>query len=215
VLDEGTDVVLTAVPDAGSVFRGWSGAGCSGEDDCVLTVSQATSVVAEFVAQHELEVIVDGSGTGSVTSFPEGIDCGFQCAAPFDEGTEVTLTAVPDEGSAFAGWSGEICSGTSDCVVTMYEAGSVTATFVARHDLEVFKSGTGNGTVTSFPRGIRCGGDCSETFDEGTEVVLSATPNRWSRFVRWRGACAGAGRTCVLSIDDATSATVTFNRRRR
>jgi vibriolysin len=40
----------------------------------------------------------------------------------------VALTATPDPGSLFAGWSGD-CSGTGSCQVTMSQARSVTATF--------------------------------------------------------------------------------------
>lgn len=155
---------------------------------------------------------IAGSGSGAVVSWPEGIDCGFECTAAFDEGTDVTLTAYADDRSVFRGWGGA-CSGVGECVVSMYEALSVTATFVALHDLEVLRAGSGGGKVTSSPRGIRCGSDCSGTFDEGTEVELLATPNRWSRFARWRGACAGAGRRCVVSVDRTRSVTVVFNRR--
>jgi len=69
-----------------------------------------------------------GTGEGSVTSSPSGIDCGSICAATYDEGTGVTLTATPSTGSIFAGWSGA-CSGTGDCVVTMDANKLVTATF--------------------------------------------------------------------------------------
>ena len=40
----------------------------------------------------------------------------------------MTLTATPEAGSVFAGWSGA-CTGTGDCVVTMDAVKSVTATF--------------------------------------------------------------------------------------
>ena len=51
------------------------------------------------------------------------------CSEAYDDGTVVTLTAVADTGSDFIGWSGEGCSGTGDCQVTMDAARSVTATF--------------------------------------------------------------------------------------
>lgn len=213
-LDEGTEVTLVATPDSDSAFRGWSGGDCASEDpECTLTIFEATSVVATFVAQHDLEVELLGSGSGTVTSWPEGIDCGAQCVARFDEGTEVTLTAAPDPGSAFRGWGGA-CSGTGECAVSMYDLELVTATFVALYDLDVYKAGTGGGRITSTPGGIRCGSDCSGTFDDGTDVTLRAEPNRWSRFVRWRGACAGAGATCVVTVDQSLSTTAVFNRRR-
>ncbi len=76
-----------------------------------------------------LTVGKSGSGTGSVTSSPAGIDCGSACSASFTSGSSVTLTATPSNGSNFGGWSGA-CSGTGSCVVGMTEAKSVTASFL-------------------------------------------------------------------------------------
>jgi hypothetical protein len=59
-----------------------------------------------------------GTGSGTVTSTPAGINCGSTCTGTFISGTTVTLTAVPATGSTFVGWSGG-CSGTSTtCSVT-------------------------------------------------------------------------------------------------
>ena len=76
-----------------------------------------------------LSVIPDGTGSGSVTSNPAGINCGSECSKTFDYNTVVTLTAEADAGSTFIGWTGAGCSGTGNCVVTMDTDKSVTATF--------------------------------------------------------------------------------------
>jgi hypothetical protein len=74
------------------------------------------------------------TGTGIVTSQPLGINsdinCGSTtCSADYINGSQVTLTATPDAGNAFTGWSGSGCTGTGQCVVTMDMAKDVTATF--------------------------------------------------------------------------------------
>ena len=76
-----------------------------------------------------LAVAKAGTGSGTVSSEPAGIDCGSACAAEYAAGEEVVLTAVPDQGSAFAGWSG--CDRTSGvrCVVAMSSQRLVTAEF--------------------------------------------------------------------------------------
>ncbi len=75
-----------------------------------------------------LTVSVAGTGSGSVTSNPTGINCGVDCTESYATGTPVTLTATPTAGSMFAGWSGA-CSGTGLCMLSMTSPKSVTATF--------------------------------------------------------------------------------------
>ena len=70
-----------------------------------------------------------GTGGGTVTSSPSGINCGSTCSFGYNSGTAVTLTATPNAGSYFSGWSGGGCSGASTCKVTMNAAQTVTATF--------------------------------------------------------------------------------------
>lgn len=76
-----------------------------------------------------LVVEKSGTGSGTVTSDPAGIDCGSACNALFAEDTEVELTAAPASGSTFTGWSGSGCSGTGTCTVTMSESRTVVAGF--------------------------------------------------------------------------------------
>jgi hypothetical protein len=86
--------------------------------NAVSSIMQATFTVA---------VTKNGTGTGTVTSNPAGINCGATCNMLFNQGTAVTLTATLDAGSVFSGWSGGACTGVGTCVVN--SAATVTATF--------------------------------------------------------------------------------------
>ncbi len=208
----GTVVTLTATPSAGSTFSGWSGAGCSGTGPCNVTMDMAKTVTATFTLQQfTLTQINAGNGSGTVTSSPSGINCGADCSEVYNYGTTVTLTAAPGAGSTFTGWSGGGCSGTGPCVVTMTAATSVTATFTLQQfTLTQTKTGTGTGTVTSSPSGINCGVDCSEAYNYGTVVTLTAVPSVGSSFTGWSGGgCTGTG-TCNVNMTSATSVTATF-----
>lgn len=77
----------------------------------------------------KLTVIRAGSGIGTVTSSPAGIDCGATCAIDFNNGNAVTLTATPASGSRFAGWAGGGCTGMSTCQVAMIAPVTVKAIF--------------------------------------------------------------------------------------
>jgi hypothetical protein len=94
-------------------------------------MSAGRAVTATFgLAMYSLDVTRTGSGSGSVTSTPPGIDCGADCSEAYDRGTVVSLTATPASGSSFGGWSGA-CVGTASCQVTMDASKAVAASFLA------------------------------------------------------------------------------------
>jgi Domain of unknown function DUF11/PASTA domain/Divergent InlB B-repeat domain len=72
-----------------------------------------------------------GNGSGTVTSDVPGINCGSTCSAPYAKGAVVTLTAVADGGSSFAGWTGDCAAyGTNpNCVITIGGPANVGANF--------------------------------------------------------------------------------------
>ncbi len=77
-----------------------------------------------------LTVTVAGTGVGTVTSYPLGIDCGSDCYEFLAAGTLVELEATPNPGTAFGGWIGAGCSGTSlQCDFTLSQSASVYAVF--------------------------------------------------------------------------------------
>jgi phospholipase C len=159
---------------------------------------------------NQLALSLAGSGKGTVTSIPGGINCGPTCLASFSSGTTVQLTAVADPDSTFTGWTGA-CSGTGSCQVDMNSVESVTAGFdLSGATLTVAETGTGIGTVTSSPTGINCGTTCTAAFSIGTPVQLTAVANTGSTFAGWTGACSGTG-SCQLSMNSNQSVSAIFN----
>lgn len=230
---DGTVVTLTASADSGSSFTGWSSNCAVVNGECQVTMTEARTVTATFSlnptppADHPLSVTRTGSGRGTITSQPGGIECLPNCVSQtslFQAGTTVTLTAVAAPNSRFTGWSGEGCSGTGTCEVTMSQSRSVTAAFSENPappgtlNLTVSKSGSGSGTVTSSPAGINCGGTCLGTFAQDSRVTLTAKPQSGSTFTGWGDACAGVGTeppsaapwTCTVTMDAAKTVTATF-----
>ena len=90
----GTQVSITATPSEGYSFSGWSNG--SSDNPLSVTINSNTSVTANFqVIVNSYTLTVTAGEGGSVSS--EG--------GEYEEGTEVTITATPDEGYEFIGWS--------------------------------------------------------------------------------------------------------------
>lgn len=78
--------------------------------------------------------------------------------------------------------------------------------------LDVIKTGTGSGTVTSSePGGIDCGSTCSKDYTEGTEVTLTATEASCSTFAGWTGCNTSSLNICYVTMDDNKTVTAEFN----
>jgi hypothetical protein len=90
----GTQVSLTATPSSGYSFSGWSNG--STTNPLTVTLTSNTSITANFqVIVNSYSLTVTAGEGGSVSS--EG--------GEYEEGTEVTITAIPDEGYGFTAWS--------------------------------------------------------------------------------------------------------------
>jgi len=207
----GQAVTISETPGSGSAFGG-----CDGDcffrgtnASCPLTVTENKVVIAGFFKPVTLLVQKLGSGNGSVTSSPAGINCGTDCMEKYTFGTLVTLSASATAGSAFTGFTGCDSTVNASCRVTMNGNRTVTAAFALNGTLNVLVSG--NGSVTSSPPGINCGATCSQAFTGGTVVTLLANAFVGSTFQGWAGGgCTGTG-ACVITINGNANVSAPFS----
>ena len=126
--DYGTNVAVSATADVGSTFTAWSGPdGTECTSGSVSMVADKSCTATFTLLTFTLTAATAGTGSGTVTSAPAGIDCGEDCDEVYDINTVVDLSATPDSGSDFTGWSGD--PDCSDGSVTMDLEKSCTATF--------------------------------------------------------------------------------------
>ena len=206
---DGTTIVRFRARPTGSATLGAGGGAGDGEvEDHEVAISSESFQVA---------VSKGGNGSGTVTSIPAGIDCGNACIQPFADGSDVHLDAAPSTGSDFDGWSGASaseCAGTSCDFDNLLEDKAVTATFTLQQFELTASVASGDGTIDDVgDNNIFCGSggaDCTETYDYGTQVQLTAVPDSGWVFTGWSGACTNIVGDCVVTITAATSVQATF-----
>jgi hypothetical protein len=152
---------ILATAGIGAASGGSGGSGGKGSPGRIDITANSTSGLGANPAatvvpySYALTVSKAGSGSGSVTSTPGGIDCGGDCAEDYDPGVVVTLSATAAGGSTFNGWSGPCSNASGDCTVTLDQARAVTATFAQQATDSGSGSGGGSdsgaGTPTTAP----------------------------------------------------------------
>jgi hypothetical protein len=192
----------TSLTRLGLLFLCAAAAGCN----CKNNLSSAS---------YQLSVARSGDGAGQVLSDPAGIECGETCTASFARASTIELTARPEAGSVFTGWTGP-CSGTGTCVIQLEEETQVGAGFslvgtAPDQILKVTLDGSGAGVVTSEAGPIDCGPTCEHAFAFGTKISLSAKAAVGSVFAGWSAACSGVGQ-CELTMDAPRAVVATFNK---
>lgn len=168
------------------------------------------------------------AGGGSVSSSDKVFSCGSKCYGVYTPGSSITLTAKPDSGSSFTGWSGACAGNAPSCTVLLNAEANVMASFAAvpggggggnggggngggsTFTLSVSRSN--GGTVTSTPAGINCGSGCSARYAPGTAVTLVATPSPDKTFLGWSGACSGASLSCTLTMGADSKVQASFSK---
>jgi hypothetical protein len=178
--------------------------------------SASVGVSASATGTGTARLQVSRTGGGAIASNPSGISCGAGCpsaTASFSQ-TPVTLTATPDAGYVFDGWTGACVAQNPANVCSVALTTPLTQTAAAFQQVFTLNvATTGTGTVTGT--GISCGSDCTETYDAGTNLMLTAEPGTGYEVYAWSGtgtACGAGVRMCPVTMDQARSVTVEFRR---
>jgi hypothetical protein len=109
-------------------YNGWSPIEDTFESDSNYTFESSNNYNSGAIL-YTLTVVKQGTGDGTVTSSPSGINCGSICSYHFISGYSVTLTATPNSTSSFNSWSGDATSTNSTVTITMNSNKTVYATF--------------------------------------------------------------------------------------
>ena len=158
--------------------------GCSSNDDDTTTVS----------TQYTLTVIAGEGGTVST----EG--------GTYDEGTDILISAVANEGYEFLGWQG-IENNSSSINIVLNSNITITALFgrislslnVPFGNVDFVNSSTNCPQLTSLGVPGMCG-----TFEYGDEVTISALIPNCSQLVGWEGYSSNQQTITITLTEDNT-----------
>lgn len=183
----GTQVELQARSNDGWVFAGWSD-GVSNSVRNYTVPRQDERIVAQFQEErpefYTLRVRSRPVDGGKIARSPDG--------QQFEEGTTVRLSALPNDGWVFEGWSDG--SSARNRSVTLQGDRSLSAEFRRqRHTLSVVARPSQGGRVTRSPD--------QQQFEHGSTVQLNARPGNGWEFEGWSDGSSARQRSVTLRDD--------------
>lgn len=132
IYKSGERVNLLATPCPDCIFKQWSGSVNSSENPYTLLMDSSKSITAIFERrQYPLSIVIEGQGTikeeiVSIKSF----------STNYSSGTVVKLTAVPNVGWEFSGWTGDTISIINPISLSIIKPVSLKALFVKEEDIK-------------------------------------------------------------------------------
>ena len=191
----GTSVTAKATANTGYNFTNWTenGVVVSTSANYTFALNGNRTLVANFAINvYALNVT---AVNGSVSKSPN--------QANYNYGTNVILTATPNVGYTFSSWSGDASGNANPLTVAMNSDKNITANFVAippnNYTLTVTAT---NGTVTKNPN--------QPTYNSGTSVQLTATPNAGYTFSSWSGDASGNANPLTVVMNNNKNITANF-----
>ncbi len=199
----GTLVELTAEPDTGWKFVGWSGDVSGEENPVTVTVEDETTVTATFERiEYPLTIEIEGQGEveQEIVSTPKTTDYPFE--------TVVELMAIPAEGWVFTGWDGDLEGSENPQTITITEEKNVTAVF-ERDFFDVLVSVEGEGEVDID---LESGQEEDGGYESESVISITAFPKEGWIFSRWEGDLEGSENPQTITITEEINVTAVFER---
>ncbi len=192
--DENSTIQLTATADSGYQFDGWSGDASGSSNPLSVLVDGDKSITANFsqIPVTQYTVSTSSNGNGSVTG-----------GGTFDAGSVISLTASPNSGYQFDGWSGDASGSSNPLSVAVDGNKSISASFsvIPPDQYSLTSSVSGSGSISP----------ASGTFDDGTSVSVTATPASGWQFDGWSGDLSGTSASATLIMNSNKHITAAFS----
>lgn len=197
----GTTITIQAVANEGWEFVGWY------EDD------QMISTEAAFETLIKKDKILTASfklTTHTVLVTMNPLNAGSFSINPFldyyNYGTEISITAIPQVGWEFVGWTGDVNSNSNPLNLEVKKNLSVYANFkLSTYTIIVNINPPWAGEVRLVPE--------LSYYTYGTTVTIQAIPDRKHKFERWEGDLSGSIPVLTFIVDGEKRVTAKFLRK--
>lgn len=191
---EGAEVQLTAQAHVGYEFLGWTGDASSAEKTITVLMDGDKNITADIQEIPVYSVNIVDATNGSVSLLPN--------QETYEPGSDVVISATADAGYRFAGWEGSLSGDQNPIGVTMDSTLNITAVFELIPESYTLATDATNGSVTLDPAG--------GTYEDGTEVTVTAVPDEGYEFTEWTGDLSGSDNPATITIDGDKSVTAVF-----
>ena len=191
----GTDcTAVTAVPDLGYHFTGWTGDYVGSNDPLTITnVTADLTITANFAIDTHTVTFVAGAHGSLTGTTPQTVNYGSNCTP---------VTPVPDLGYHFTGWTGDYVGSNNPLTVT-----NVTADLTINASFALL---TYTVTFAAEPGGSVQGAATQVVPHGGAAAPVTAVPADGWAFVRWNGSDSFESVQNPLTLTDVRhSATIT------
>ena len=195
--ESGTRVELTAEPAEGWTFTRWEGDLESTENPEIVTIESPTEITALFSRiEYPLTVNIVGNGTVDEEVIASKV-------TDYESGTEVQLTAIPDEEYLFSDWTGDVESDENPATITIDEPKTVTATFLRTFKFTTIVNPEGAGTITPD----------SGRYVRDVSFEVEAVPEPGWEFTNWEGDFTGSVNPFDLTMNGNKTLVANFERK--
>ena len=124
----------------------------------------------------------------------------------YEEGSKLSIRAVPDQGFDFAGWTGGASGNTNPLTITVDSNANITGTFVrSTYNLNVTVDGQG-----TVDQKLVSSARKSTDYESFSKVKLTATPSSNWIFYKWSGASNLTNPQVEIEMDSSKDITASF-----
>ena len=199
----GENVKITAIPDAGYIFSGWSGTASGNINPLLLTVSKSEWLIPQFTKTLVYTLSTNFSPVGGLVTS----SCG--TITSFTAGQKCVLHAEPLSGYQFDGWEGDVTGTGNDVYITFNKDYQVYAKFSVIPVAKTWTldtSGCVNGSIACVPS--------KSAYFDGETIRVTANPESGCMFDSWSGSYASNPKTFDLKITSNTTLGCNFMKRK-